>query len=57
MTQRTETRYTLAEARLKLNQNECRQDGHSYEITVDQETGMPFRLACSRCGLSWKVQP
>jgi hypothetical protein len=48
-------RYTLAEAKLELNREECRIRGHDFEIQVRMGVDGPCSVLCSRCGKQWAV--
>lgn len=46
-----EPRYTLAQARQRLAEDECAEHGHDYDI-VTSDAG-PVAIDCSRCGRRW----
>lgn len=51
-----EQRYTLSEARLELNREECRMRGHDYEVVVSMGLDGPQAVLCRRCGKSWGIE-
>lgn len=51
----SEPRYTLAEARALLKKEECRLNGHDYDVQTNLMTGMPVGIRCNNCGDFWRV--
>jgi hypothetical protein len=52
-----EKKYTLAEAKLELNKEECRLLGHDYQIIEEIGKDGPQVITCKRCGRSWNIAP
>lgn len=50
----SDQRYTLAEARQKLNEAECDTSGHNYDHVLLASGDLKMVL-CSTCGRSWDV--
>lgn len=54
MTETTQATYTLGEARQKLNEQECRNHGHTWDVV--QTMSGPSGILCSRCGRWHRVE-
>jgi hypothetical protein len=51
-----EQRYTLAEAKQKIAEEDCKFLGHDFEH-VTSTNGTLVALCCARCHAGWKVEP
>lgn len=55
-----EERFTLREARRKLDLLQCERDGHDIDVHYGGSLAAPNeprRLLCERCGRLWTVTP
>lgn len=49
-------RYTLEEAKLELNKEECGRYGHDYQVMVASGKNEPAFIYCVRCGVQWDIK-
>ena len=48
--------YTLEEAKVELSKEECRTQGHTYIVYVDDKVDQPTRVQCGRCYKQWPIE-